>query len=79
MKLACVGLVNELMGTEPVLLLDDVMSELDEKHRNALTAFIEKNVQTFITTTNLDYFSPDILSHATIVRVPIEGTRHDYK
>lgn len=79
MKLACVELVNELMGTEPVLLLDDVMSELDEKHRNALTAFIEKNVQTFITTTNLDYFSPDILDHATIVRVPIEGTRHEYR
>lgn len=58
------------MGTEPVLLLDDVMSELDERHRAALTAFIEKNAQTFITTTNLDYFSDDILDHATVVRVP---------
>lgn len=78
MKLASVELVNEIMGTEPVLLLDDVMSELDEKHRDALTAFIEKNAQTFITTTNLDYFSDDILERATVVRVPIEGTRYEY-
>ena len=77
-KLASVELVNEIKGTEPVLLLDDVMSELDERHRAALTAFIEKNAQTFITTTNLDYFSDDILDHATVVRVPIEGTRYDY-
>lgn len=78
MKLASVELVNDIMGTEPVLLLDDVMSELDEKHRDALTAFIEKNAQTFITTTNLDYFSADVLEHATVVRVPIEGTRYEY-
>lgn len=78
MKLASVELVNDIMGTEPVLLLDDVMSELDEKHRDALTAFIEKNAQTFITTTNLDYFSADVLAHATVVRVPIEGTRYEY-
>lgn len=78
MKLASVELVNEIMGTEPVLLLDDVMSELDERHRDALTAFIEKNAQTFITTTNLEYFSDDILERATVVRVPIEGTRYDY-
>ncbi len=54
------------------------MSELDERHRAALTALIEKNAQTFITTTNLDYFSDDILDHAHVVRVPIEGTRYDY-
>ncbi|MEI3376946.1 MAG: DNA replication and repair protein RecF [Coriobacteriales bacterium] len=78
MKLASVELVNEIVGTEPVLLLDDVMSELDEKHRDALTAFIEKNAQTFITTTNLDYFSAETINRATVVRVPIEGTRYDY-
>lgn len=78
MKLASVELVNEIIGTEPVLLLDDVMSELDERHRDALTAFIERNAQTFITTTNLDYFSADIVNRATVVRVPIEGTRYDY-
>lgn len=78
MKLASAELVNEIMGTEPVLLLDDVMSELDENHRDALTAFIEKNAQTFITTTNLDYFSSAILERATVVRVPIDGTRHEY-
>lgn len=78
MKLASVRLVNEFVGSEPVLLLDDVMSELDERHRTALTSFIKRGAQAFITTTNLAYFTDDLLSHATIVRVPIEGTRHDY-
>lgn len=78
-KLAAVELVNEIMGVEPVLLLDDVMSELDERHRDALTSFIEGNSQSFITTTNLDYFSADILEHATVVQVPIEGTRYEYR
>lgn len=78
-KLAAVELVNEIMGVEPVLLLDDVMSELDERHRNALTSFIEGHSQSFITTTNLDYFSADILAHATVVHVPIDGTRYEYR
>jgi DNA replication and repair protein RecF len=37
----------------PLLLLDDVFSELDGKRRQALTEFL-KNYQTFITTTDAD-------------------------
>lgn len=39
--------------TKPLLLLDDVFSELDGKRRQALTAYL-KNYQTFITTTDAD-------------------------
>lgn len=78
MKLAAVELVNEITGSEPVLLLDDVMSELDENHRRELMEFIEQGAQTIVTTTNLEYFSQDILDRATVVRVPIKGTRYEY-
>lgn len=77
-KLAEVALVNEFIGQDPILLLDDVMSELDGARRDALTTFIESSAQTFITTTNLGYFSPELLAQARVVELPLEGTRYEY-
>ena len=37
----------------PIVVLDDVMSELDEKHQNILIKFLKKFEQVFITTTKL--------------------------
>lgn len=68
-KLAEVALVREMTGQQPVLLLDDVMSELDARRRDALVEFIEGDIQTFITTTNLGYFSKSLLDRARIVRL----------
>lgn len=68
-KLAEVGVVEDVSGTEPVLLLDDVMSELDEDRRRALTGLVQERVQTFITTTNTGYFDPVLLSEALIVDI----------
>lgn len=79
LKIASVVLINEIIGNEPVLLLDDVMSELDESHREALMQFIKKNAQTFITTTNLEYFNEETLEEARVIEVPIEGTRYAYE
>lgn len=72
-KLAEVALVREMTGQQPVLLLDDVMSELDAVRRDALVEFIEGDIQTFITTTNLGYFSPRLLERANVVRLGKEG------
>lgn len=77
-KLAEVELVREFTGNDPVLLLDDVMSELDEHRRAALTEFIGGNAQTFITTANLGYFSPELLQRAQIIELPIQGTKNEY-
>jgi DNA replication and repair protein RecF len=68
-KLAEVRVVEEIARREPVLLLDDVMSELDSKRRAALTEVVRRDVQTFVTTTNLGYFEPDLLDAATIVEL----------
>ena len=50
-KLSEVELLKFEKGTYPVLLLDDVFSELDETRRSFLVSFF-KDIQTFITTTD---------------------------
>ncbi len=67
LKMAEVLLAEEIVGSKPLLLLDDVMSELDEARRDAVAGFSRDGVQTVVTTTNLGYFSPDLLKSAEVV------------
>ena len=55
MKLAEIDLMKEESGEYPVLLLDDVLSELDDRRKEYLIESIE-NVQTFITCTDRRFF-----------------------
>lgn len=52
-KIAIVHMVYALIKEYPVLLLDDVFSELDEIRRKKLLVSLPKEVQIFITTTEL--------------------------
>lgn len=69
LKIAEIQTIREITSTEPILLLDDVMSELDESRRNALLNIINENNYTFITTTNLGYFDNKILQKAQILNL----------
>ena len=55
LKLAEIELVRQSIGDSPVLLLDDVLSELDSNRQNYLLNSIN-DVQTIITCTGLDEF-----------------------
>ena len=55
LKLAEIELVKEITGDNPILLLDDVLSELDSNRQNYLLNSIN-DVQTIITCTGLDEF-----------------------
>lgn len=55
LKLAEIEIVKEVIGETPVLLLDDVLSELDRKRQNYLLESI-KGIQTIITCTGLEEF-----------------------
>ena len=68
-KLAEVGVMTEIGGQPPVLLLDDVMSELDESRRHALAKFVGEAAQTFVTTTNLGYFEKQLVERALVVNL----------
>ena len=68
-KMAEVEVTRDVIGRPPLLLLDDVMSELDEGRRNAIMGFVKGEVQTVVTTTNLGYFSDETLAAARVVRI----------
>lgn len=66
-RLAEIELIQEETGEDPVLLLDDVLSELDEKRQTYLMQSIE-GLQTFITCTGIEdvigkYCEPKNLFH----------------
>lgn len=58
-KLAEVALMKAKTGEMPVLLLDDVMSELDAQRREQVIAMVDQAGQSFITTTDWEDFGPD--------------------
>ena len=55
LKLSQIGILEEKTGERPILLLDDVLSELDRSRQNFLLEGIE-DTQTLITCTGLDEF-----------------------
>lgn len=62
LKLAEIQMLKEKTESAPILLLDDVFSELDEDRQVYLLKAIE-GVQTFITTTNTDFFASKKIPH----------------
>ncbi len=69
LKLAEQQLVRDFLQETPVLLLDDVMSDLDDVRREEMLRCVGGNGQTFITCTNLRAFPDDILREARIFQV----------
>ena len=55
------------LGERPILLLDDIFSELDKNRRHHLGAIVDKQ-QTIITTTDLVHISPNLQEKAAILK-----------
>lgn len=69
LKLAELEFLRSETGEYPILLLDDVMSELDVKRRQQLLQFIRKeHIQTLITATDAAYFPKERLGQYYQVR-----------
>ncbi len=51
MKLAELNLMEEATGETPILMLDDLMSELDESRKRAFLSSLDPRIQTIITAT----------------------------
>jgi DNA replication and repair protein RecF len=69
LKLAEVKLIAEEVGEQPILLLDDVMSELDDARRGYLMQMIDGAQQAILTTTDLKVYSTEFLSEVTLLQV----------
>ncbi len=57
------------MGNNPIILLDDVFSELDITKKNNLLSYIIDDTQVIITTTDLDNIDNQILKKAKLIRI----------
>ena len=63
LKLSQLEYVHQEIGEYPILLLDDVMSELDDSRRSQLLLFIDGRVQTFITVNDKEWI-PELAGNA---------------
>jgi DNA replication and repair protein RecF len=68
-KLAQLDLLREALGQPPLLLLDDVFSELDPSRRAHLVRRIGELPQAFVTTTTTDDLDPTLVAAATVWHV----------
>lgn len=66
LKLAEAELVARRTGERPVLLLDDVLSELDLERRGALLRHVGGGGQVVITSVDVGPFPPELLAGATV-------------
>lgn len=68
-KLSEINIFNNYTGTKPVLLLDDIFSELDIKKRNRLLKIINNDIQSIVTTTDLKNINKKYLNDAYVFYV----------
>jgi DNA replication and repair protein RecF len=69
LKLAEVGLMIQTTGESPVLLLDDVMSELDAKRRARVMSMVDGVEQAILTTTDWEDFTHEFRAQAHLLQV----------
>lgn len=68
-KLAEIEIFKNYSKTSPILLLDDVFSELDDEKKNNLLKYIKEDIQTIITTTDLENIDEFIIRSAKIFKI----------
>ncbi len=69
LKLAEIEIFKKYRETSPILLLDDIFSELDNKKKNNLLKYIKKSVQTIITTTDLNQINKKIIEKSKLIQI----------
>lgn len=64
LKLAEIELIANEVGEYPLLLLDDVLSELDDQRQTHLIGTFKERVQTIVTTTSVSGIGQEMLKDA---------------
>lgn len=68
-KLAEIGLVEEMVGEAPVALLDDVAAELDEDRRSHIFELTAGRCQLLVTATSVNELPADVVAQSTVFNV----------
>lgn len=69
LKLAEISIFYEETGEYPVLLLDDIFSELDKYKKNRLIKYLNKDIQVIITSNDTKDISKKLLDDAKIFKI----------
>ena len=69
LKLSEIEIFNDYKNTSPIILLDDVFSDLDSNKKNNLLKHINKNMQVIITTTDLESIDKKLLKKAKLIHI----------
>lgn len=77
MKLSEIKIFNDDYNIKPILLLDDLFSELDEKNRNSIFKSLDKDIQIFITTTDLKNIDKRIIKKSKIYNLNKEKNENE--
>ncbi len=69
LKIAEIGIFKDMTSEYPILLLDDVFSELDKRKVNNILKHINKRIQIIITTTDINLLKDKIVAQAKIFNI----------
>ena len=69
LKLAEIEVFINEKKTKPIILLDDIFSELDEIKKNNIINYFKNDIQIFITTTDINDINDDLKSKSDIYTV----------
>lgn len=70
--MAFVEILKEEKGEYPVLLLDDVLSDLDKHRQNSIFKLLNENVQTLVSSSTLSELDDSIKKKAKIITLERE-------
>ena len=68
-KLSEITIYKKYKNSDPIILLDDVFSELDDIKKNNLLKYLKNNHQIIITTTDLKKINKKIIGEANIYKI----------
>jgi len=68
-KIAELMVYKKIKKEYPVLLLDDVFSEIDIKRRNNIVKYLKGDIQVIITTTDLEDIETNLVNNAKIFKI----------
>ena len=69
LKLSELEIFKKYVDSTPILLLDDIFSEIDKDKRENLLKYINKNIQTIITTTEIDTVDKSFLHQSKLFQI----------
>ena len=69
LKLSEIEILKDFKRTNPIILLDDIFSDLDSNKKNNLLKHITGDMQVIITTTDLDSIDKKLLTTAKLIHI----------